>query len=100
MLLDVAWNPYVVLRNIGMLSFMFVFMTFIGSGYDLLKGQDKDAAGPLDIPSLPAMQKKSGVQVKSTTSGSSREQSDDDEAEGEAETMQNMDPADAKRVRR
>ncbi|KAI7992831.1 Kinesin-like protein KIN-14M [Camellia lanceoleosa] len=44
------------------------------------------------------MEKKSVVQVKSTTSGSSREQSDDDEAEGETETN-NMEPTDAKRVR-
>ncbi|KAA8544920.1 hypothetical protein F0562_019685 [Nyssa sinensis] len=71
-----------------------------GSGYDLPKEQDKDVGGLLGIPSLPAMQKKSGVQVRSTTSGSSREQSDDDELEGETETTQNMDPVDAKRVRR
>ncbi|KAL7239227.1 hypothetical protein ACSBR2_005173 [Camellia fascicularis] len=70
-----------------------------GSGYGLPKGQDKDVIGPLGIPSLPAMEKKSVVQVKSTTSGSSREQSDDDEAEGETETN-NTDPTDAKRVRR
>lgn len=62
--------------------------------------QDKDSGGPVGIPSLPAVQKKAGVQVKSTTSGSSRDQSDDDEAEGEAETTQGMDPADTKRVRR
>ncbi|KAI8546091.1 hypothetical protein RHMOL_Rhmol07G0089400 [Rhododendron molle] len=47
------------------------------------------------------MQKKSGVPARSTTSGSSREQSDDDdEAEGEMEALENMDPADAKRARR
>ncbi|XP_059652768.1 light-inducible protein CPRF2 [Cornus florida] len=71
-----------------------------GSGCDSVKGQDKEASGPLGIPSLPAMQKKSGVQVKSTTSGSSRDLSDDDELEGETESTENMDPADAKRVRR
>ena len=40
---------------------------------------------PLEVGthSLPSMQKKSGVLVRSTTwSGSSREQSDDDEVEG------------------
>ncbi|KAI7992146.1 Light-inducible protein CPRF2 [Camellia lanceoleosa] len=58
----------------------------------------KDVIGPLGIPSLPVMEKKSVVQVKSTTSGSSREQSDDDEAEGETETN-NMEPTDAKHVR-
>ncbi|KAG5539348.1 hypothetical protein RHGRI_019788 [Rhododendron griersonianum] len=72
-----------------------------GSGYGLPKGQDNDAAGTVGIPSLQAMQKKSGVPARSTTSGSSREQSDDDdEAEGEMEALENMDPADAKRARR
>ncbi|PSS19071.1 Light-inducible protein [Actinidia chinensis var. chinensis] len=71
-----------------------------GSGYGLPKGQDKNVIGPLGIPSIPSMQKTSEVQGRSTTSGSSGEQSDDDEAEGETETTQNRDPADAKRVRR
>lgn len=79
----------------------FVLMTIVGSGYGLPKGQDNDAAGTVGIPSLQAMQKKSGVPARSTTSGSSREQSDDDdEAEGEMEALENMDPADAKRARR
>ncbi|PHT54097.1 Alpha-galactosidase 1 [Capsicum baccatum] len=60
--------------------------------------QDKDSGGPVGIPSLPTVQKKPGVQVKSTTSGSSREQSADDEVEREAEMTQGMDPADVKRV--
>ncbi|XP_057960416.1 light-inducible protein CPRF2-like [Malania oleifera] len=68
-----------------------------GSGCDLSRTQDKDIGGP---PSLPAAQKKSGAQVRQTTSESSREQSDDDELEGETETTGNMNPADAKRVRR
>ena len=63
-----------------MLSSNFDFVTFVGSGYGLPKGQDKDVIGPLGILSLPIMEKKSVVQVKSMTSGSSREQSDDDEA--------------------
>lgn len=46
------------------------------------------------------VQKKSGIQVRSTTSGSSREESDDDEIDGDIETSQNMDPTDAKRMRR
>ncbi|KAL2511744.1 Basic leucine zipper 63 [Abeliophyllum distichum] len=71
-----------------------------GVGNDSSKGQDKDASGPLGLSSLPAMPKKSETQLKSITSGSSGEQSDDDEGEGETETTQNMDPADAKRVRR
>ncbi|TYG93868.1 hypothetical protein ES288_A11G145000v1 [Gossypium darwinii] len=45
-------------------------------------------------------QKKSGVQVRQATSGSSREDSDSDELEGDTETADNMDPADAKRARR
>ncbi|GAB4836000.1 hypothetical protein Ancab_000918 [Ancistrocladus abbreviatus] len=61
--------------------------------------QDKDAGGPIGIPALPAV-KKSVAQSKPTTSSSSRDQSDDDEAEGENETTENMDPTDAKRVRR
>ncbi|CAN4108587.1 unnamed protein product [Withania somnifera] len=79
-----------------------VFNSFFsaGSGQEVTKVQDKDSGGPVGIPSLPAVPKKPGVQVKSTTSGSSREQSDDDEAEGEAETTQGTDPADVKRVRR
>lgn len=46
------------------------------------------------------MQKKSGAQLKPTTSGSSRELSDEDEIDGETETTENMAPADVKRVRR
>ncbi|KAG5590391.1 hypothetical protein H5410_040905 [Solanum commersonii] len=71
-----------------------------GSGQELAKVQDKDAGEPIGIPPLPAVQKKPGIQVRSTTSGSSGEQSDDDEAEGEAETTQSTDPTDVKRVRR
>ncbi|GER55282.1 BZIP transcription factor [Striga asiatica] len=66
-------------------------------GRDSLKAQDKDTTG---VPPIPASSRKAGTQVKSTTSGSSGEQSDDDEAEGENETTQNMDPSDAKRMRR
>lgn len=42
----------------------------------------------------------SGAQGKPDTSGSSRELSDGDEGEGEAEVTENMDSADAKRLRR
>ncbi|KAI4350061.1 hypothetical protein L6164_010586 [Bauhinia variegata] len=62
--------------------------------------QDNDAKGPVGIPSLPAIQNKPVVAARPTTSGSSRELSDDDEAEEETEMTENMDPADAKRVRR
>ncbi|XP_010274217.1 PREDICTED: light-inducible protein CPRF2 isoform X2 [Nelumbo nucifera] len=70
-----------------------------GPGYGLPKAQDK-AGGPAGISVSPAMQKKSSAQTMPTTSGSSREQSDDDEIEGETEITENMDPADVKRVRR
>ncbi|KAL3829870.1 hypothetical protein ACJIZ3_018672 [Penstemon smallii] len=66
------------------------------SGRGSSKLQDKDSG----VPPLPATSKKSVAQVKSTTSGSSGEQSYDDEAEGETETTQNMDPTDAKRRKR
>ncbi|KAK8689578.1 hypothetical protein V6N13_088292 [Hibiscus sabdariffa] len=51
--------------------------------------------------SFPNGQKKLGTQVRpSTSTGSSIEQSEEDEVEGENGTMENMDPADAKRIRR
>ncbi|XP_058105450.1 light-inducible protein CPRF2-like [Magnolia sinica] len=69
-------------------------------GYGFSRIQDQASSGPIGIPALPTMQKNSGVQIRPTTSGSSREQSDDDDLEAETETTENMDPADAKRVRR
>ncbi|KAK4766703.1 hypothetical protein SAY87_008345 [Trapa incisa] len=63
--------------------------------------QGKDAGGPsFGIPPLSAVQKKTGNPVRSITSESSRELSDDDEAEGETATTENMDPTDPKKVRR
>ncbi|PON73830.1 Basic-leucine zipper transcription factor [Parasponia andersonii] len=70
-----------------------------GAGHDFSRSQDKDANGPLGIPALP-VHKNSVVPLRTTTSGSSREQSDDEELEGETEITENMDPTDAKRVRR
>ncbi|MED6170154.1 hypothetical protein PIB30_028132 [Stylosanthes scabra] len=70
------------------------------SGNDPPKIQDKDAKAPIGIPSIPAIQKKPAVTARPSTSGSSREQSDDEEAEGETDLNDNMDPADVKRVRR
>ncbi|KAK9070168.1 hypothetical protein SSX86_010568 [Deinandra increscens subsp. villosa] len=55
---------------------------------------------PSGIPALPVIQKNAAIPVKSATSGSSRELSDDDELDGDTETTQNMDPTDVKRVRR
>ncbi|XP_073150730.1 light-inducible protein CPRF2-like [Henckelia pumila] len=67
-------------------------------GQDSSKPCDKEDGGPVGAPTPSSKSKK--AQVKSTSSGSSGEQSDDDEADGETETTQNMDPTDAKRVRR
>ncbi|KAL2234393.1 UNVERIFIED_CONTAM: Light-inducible protein CPRF2 [Sesamum indicum] len=72
----------------------------IASGQDSSKLQEIDAGEPVSLSPLPAVFKKSAAQVKSVTSGSSVEQSDDDEAEGENEATQNMDATDAKRMRR
>ncbi|RDX63485.1 Light-inducible protein CPRF2 [Mucuna pruriens] len=73
----------------------------IPSGKDPSKLQDKDTIVPAGIPSIPTtMQKKPAFAIRPSTSGSSREQSDDDDAEGETSMNENMDPADAKRVRR
>lgn len=69
-------------------------------GLDSSKVQDMETGLSVGSSSLPVMSKKSGAQAKSATSGSSAEQSGDDEAEGETETTRNMDPADVKRVRR
>ncbi|KAJ0982431.1 hypothetical protein J5N97_010686 [Dioscorea zingiberensis] len=58
-----------------------------------------NGGGPIDTPGT-LTAKNTRIQGKSANSSSSREQSDDDEVEGEAETTENMDPADVKRVRR
>ncbi|KAI3761834.1 hypothetical protein L1987_52256 [Smallanthus sonchifolius] len=64
------------------------------------KEAGKDGGGPVGIPSLPVIQKNAAIPVKSATSGSSRELSDDDELDADTETTQNKDPTDVKRVRR
>lgn len=64
---------------------------YVGAAYDSSRPQEKDANGSL------GMQKKSGVSVRSTTSGSSKGQTDDEEVEG---GIENLKPTDAKRVRR
>ncbi|PHU22480.1 hypothetical protein BC332_07587 [Capsicum chinense] len=69
-----------------------------GSGQKVTNIQDKDSSGPVGIPSLPPVHKNPEVQVKSTTSGSSREKSVDDEVEREAKMTQGIDPTDVKRV--
>ncbi|KAJ7973483.1 Basic-leucine zipper transcription factor [Quillaja saponaria] len=74
--------------------------TLKASGYDPSKSEEKDAKGQVGIPLLPAVQSKSGVVLRPTTSGSSRDLSDDDEAGGETDTTENREGVDAKRVRR
>ncbi|XP_077240265.1 light-inducible protein CPRF2-like isoform X2 [Tasmannia lanceolata] len=71
-----------------------------GSGYDFSKMQDQVVGGSVGIPTLPFIPKNSGVQIGSAISGSSGEQSDDDDLEFETETTDNMDTTDVKRVRR
>ncbi|XP_077248047.1 light-inducible protein CPRF2-like isoform X2 [Tasmannia lanceolata] len=71
-----------------------------GSGCGFSKMEDKVVGGPEGIPALPFIPKNSGVQIRPATSGSSREQSDDDDLDIETETTDSMDPTDVKRVRR
>ncbi|KAK2648480.1 hypothetical protein Ddye_015969 [Dipteronia dyeriana] len=70
----------------------------LGSEATVLK--NKPDGGPLGTAVLPAMQRKSGVQVRQTTSGSSRDDSDDDELDGDTETTDCLDPLDDRRARR
>lgn len=88
-------NRKVIIRSIRL-----IIIICTGAGYNLPGAPDKGAGEPLGTPSLTDMQGKAGAQFRPTTSGSSREQSDDDEVEGETETTENMDPSNAKRVRR
>lgn len=79
------------------------YIIYVGSapsGNDPSRLQDKDTKVPVGVPSIPAVQKKPAVTTRQSTSGSSREQSDDEEAEGETDMNDNADPADVKRVRR
>ncbi|KAL4341318.1 hypothetical protein GQ457_08G020450 [Hibiscus cannabinus] len=72
------------------------------SGSDVQGSSKTHEQGEPDsgISAVSAMQKRPGIQVRQTTSGSSRDDSDDGELEGDTETTENMDPADAKRARR
>lgn len=90
-------EAYTQHKSIFHANFPFLFLFHLGVGPDLSKSQDEDAGGLIGISSLTAMQKKSGIPVRSTTSGSSRDLSDDYE---ETATTDHLDPANAKRVRR
>jgi hypothetical protein len=82
------------------LSYIPIYVGSAPPGNDPPILQDKDAKAPPAIPSIPPVQKKTVVATRPSTSGSSREQSDDDEAEGETYMNDNTDPTDVKRVRR
>ncbi|XP_022771193.1 light-inducible protein CPRF2-like [Durio zibethinus] len=69
-------------------------------GSSKAQGQGEPDAAPCGNLAVSTKQKKSGIQVRQTASGSSREDSDDDELEGATEITDNMDPADARRARR
>uniref|UniRef100_A0A7N0VLU6 BZIP domain-containing protein n=1 Tax=Kalanchoe fedtschenkoi TaxID=63787 RepID=A0A7N0VLU6_KALFE len=69
-----------------------------GSTFESSKQKNRNE--PLGNSSLQAKPGKPVVRVKSTTSGSSRELSDDDELEGDTEITGDIDHTDAKRVRR
>ncbi|KAA3468914.1 basic leucine zipper 25-like isoform X2 [Gossypium australe] len=72
------------------------------SGSDVQGSSKTQEQGEPDagISAVSTTQKNSGTQMRQATSGSSREDSDDGELEGDTETTENMDPADAKRARR
>ncbi|KAE8681798.1 Basic leucine zipper 10 [Hibiscus syriacus] len=63
------------------------------------EGQGEADVTPCGVLVESTTHKKSGMQVRQATSGSSIEDSDSDELEGDAETTDNMDAADAKRKR-
>lgn len=60
--------------------------------------QNKDVKVVVGVP--PMQKKPAAVAIRSTTSGSSKGQSDDDETEGEINMNDSTNPADVKRVRR
>ncbi|GLU03599.1 hypothetical protein SLE2022_207890 [Rubroshorea leprosula] len=67
-------------------------------GFPKAQGEPDAAASGISASTI--TQRKSGVQVRQTTSGSSREDSDDEDIDGDTEMTENMDPADVKRERR
>lgn len=79
--------------------FLFFWDSDYHIGATLSRSLDKDSNGLNGIPSS-TTQTKNVAPMKSADSGSSREQSEDDEVDGETEITENADPADAKRVRR
>ncbi|XP_022965773.1 light-inducible protein CPRF2-like isoform X2 [Cucurbita maxima] len=72
----------------------------VGAGNNSLRPPDKDTNGVLGVTFSPMVPKISEVRSSPTTSGSSRDQWDDEEIEGETDTTESKDPADVKRIRR
>ncbi|KAJ9172030.1 hypothetical protein P3X46_015320 [Hevea brasiliensis] len=71
-----------------------------GNGNGILKAQSEADGGSLRLPALPSTQRKQYVPARKTASGYSREDSDNDDLDGDIETNEHMDPADEKRARR
>ncbi|XP_023536999.1 light-inducible protein CPRF2-like [Cucurbita pepo subsp. pepo] len=69
----------------------------VGAGNTPLRPPDKDINGVTFSPMVPKI---SEVRSSPTTSGSSRDEWDDEEIEGETDTTESKDPADVKRIRR
>ncbi|GLT42399.1 hypothetical protein SLA2020_164010 [Shorea laevis] len=66
-------------------------------GFSKAHGEPDPAASGISTPTIT---QRSGTQVRQATSGSSREDSDDEDLDGDTETTDNLDPADTKRERR
>ncbi|KAJ8899516.1 hypothetical protein K2173_018490 [Erythroxylum novogranatense] len=71
-----------------------------GTGCSIPTGQNIPNGESVKIQTLHVMQKHEETQVRQTTSGSSKEDSEDDDLEGDTGTNEDMDPVDAKRARR
>ncbi|KAM1032101.1 hypothetical protein ACFX13_036590 [Malus domestica] len=71
-----------------------------GAGNALPVPQNEVDTSPHGVSALPAAQRRTPVLSKQTTSGSSKEDSDDDDLEGDIEINENMDPSGVKRARR
>lgn len=77
-----------------------LIFTYAGTKDVCQRVQSESDGGQRGVPAFPSSGKKTVPQSKQTTSGSSREDSDDDDLEGDIEITDDMDPADVKRARR
>ncbi|WCJ21620.1 bZIP transcription factor family protein [Euphorbia peplus] len=69
-------------------------------GSEVPKSQGEVDGGSVNIPALSPIQRVQDTSVRQTTSGSSREDSDDDDLDGDTETNEQLGPSDVKRARR